>query len=175
MPSKSCRPGYSPLVISRQSMSMLRPSLKVCMMHLVNISEVSSSYRIAEDNSTVLKPPYVAILIMQFCNEIWQRWVKSEWCSKNMSAFPIWYAANNLVNNYSALLQPLTKEMLSSSSTIFVVGQRNLATFNMFAAIQLGGVRCDNNFNTICIIRLSHCNPPPHFFTFLWHADCQYL
>ena len=66
---KSCRPRYSCLVISRQAMSMLQPSLKFRMMHLITISEVSSAERIAEDNVTVLKPPYVAILIMQFFNE----------------------------------------------------------------------------------------------------------
>ena len=52
-----------------------------------------------------------------------------------------WYAANNLVKSESALLQPLTKEMIGSSFTIFVCGQRISATVNIFAAINLGGVR----------------------------------
>ena len=161
--SNSCRTGNSCLVVSRQTVSMLRPSLKVCMMHLVTIFKVSSSQRIAEDNFTILKSPSVEILIMQFFNEIWRRWVPSEWFSKNLLVFPSWYAANNLANNESTLLKPLTKKILGSSLKILVCGQRISATVNMFATIQLGGVRCNNNSNTICAIRSSHCNPPPHF------------
>ena len=103
---------------------------------------------------------------MQFFNEMWRRWVPSEWLSKNLSSFPSWYAENNLVNNESALLQPLTKDMLGCYFTILVCGQRILATVNMFAAIHIGGVWCDRNSNTICVIRLSHCNPSTHFLFF---------
>ena len=176
MSSKFCRPGYSLLVISRQAVSMLRTSLKVYMIHLVTISEVSSSERIVEDNVTVLKPPSAEILIIQFSNEIWRRWVPSEWCSKNSSASPSWYAANNLVNNESALLQPLTKEMISSYFTILVCGQSISATVNMFAAIHLGGVRCNKNSNTIYVIHSSHYNPSQHFFTFcMTHGLTSFL
>ena len=151
---------------------MLQTSLKACMMHLVTISKVSSSERISEDYVTILNPPPVAILIMQFCNEIWRRWVPSKWCFKNLSTFPSWYAANNLANNESAIMQYLTKEMLVSSFKILVCGQRISVTVNMFVDIHLGGLQCNNNSNTICVIRLSHCNPPPHF-SFLLHADWQ--
>ena len=84
MSSKSCRTGYYRLVISRQGMSILRPSLKVHMILSVTISKVSSSEGIAENNITVLNLPSVAILIMKFCNEIWRSWLPSEWCSKKI-------------------------------------------------------------------------------------------
>ena len=70
MSSKYCQTGYYRLVISLQSLSIMHPYLKVRMMHLVTISEVSSSERISEENFNVLKSPSVAILITHFCNDI---------------------------------------------------------------------------------------------------------